>query len=255
MRKEGRPASRRCGSQVLLRSSPLCVLTVLGLGESQGCQNPGRRKPGTAPTLNSWAGSTWEPEVWTGHARVCMHVHAVAGAGSHREEWPTEECRECTQSQLRWGILGPNPGWSKHVRFTFQGVLNPLPSTALSSYPGCPVQPSAPPAPTLSPSPSYHVDTPSFCKSVTPTQLAIPCSFPRVGKAESVGDGVPPWVRWGKWRWAGHWLQGQQWHFGGCVVSGCMGVCVCSRPLSQPLGKGCSALLGWLGHDPGNGSF
>lgn len=36
----GRPASRRCGSQVLLCSSPLCVLTVLGLGESQGCQNP-----------------------------------------------------------------------------------------------------------------------------------------------------------------------------------------------------------------------
>lgn len=40
----------------------------------------------------------------------------------------------------------------------------------------------------------------------------------------------------------------------GVLYLAAWGVCVCSRPLSQPLGKGCSALLGWLGHDPGNGS-
>lgn len=98
--------------------------------------------------------------------------------------------------------------------------------------------------------------TPLPFVSVTPTQLAIPCSFPGVAKAESVGDLGPTLGKvGGSGGGAGHWLQGQQWHFGGCVVSGCMGrVCVCSRLLSQPLGKGCSALLGWLGHDPGNGS-
>ena len=76
---------------------------------------------------------------------------------------PTEECRECTQSQLRWGILDPNPGWNKRVMFTFQGVLNPLtihPTQLLSQLP-CPAKCT----PDLSPSLSYHIDTPSFCVS------------------------------------------------------------------------------------------
>lgn len=81
---------------------------------------------------------------------------------------------------------------------------------------------------------------------MTPTQLAIPCSFLGVGKAESVDNLGPTLGKvGGSGGGAGRWLQGQQWHFYGCVVSGCMErVYVCSRLLSQPLGKGSSALPG-----------
>lgn len=56
---------------------------------------------------------------------------------------------------------------------------------------------------------------------------------PTLGKVGGSGGG------------AGHWLQGQQWHFGGCVVSGCMGrVCVLT-PAQPTSGEGvlCSARL------------
>lgn len=56
---------------------------------------------------------------------TCVHACTVwQGRGNHREECPLRSAGN--GSQLRWGILGPNPGWSKHVMFTFQGVLNPL---------------------------------------------------------------------------------------------------------------------------------
>lgn len=216
---------------------PFCALLPWLFSLSWGSGRVGAARPSLVPTEarycpNLMGTGTWSQRVWSG--RVLRTGVAGVGQPWGRSWAPlgvaTGQCREWVWVEA--GYPRSKPGWSKRAMFTFQGVLNSLTVHPTQLLPQLPCPAGCTPAPPTSPSTML---TPLPFASVTPTQPAIPCSFPME-------------VRWRRGRTPAAGSAGGE--YGTLVGVLCLGawrVGMCgSRLLSQPPGERCSALSGWL---------